>query len=141
MRRKTDAVSFKPRPAAPVDILRNAVLELANGVEHGTRHEHRGGDRELAALDVALVLKCKDALERLDRRHPPRILDQDLAPPADTVGRATAGEPCFEPPPVRPAVAVEEGERLAPRCANPRIARRSRASFLNLDDTSARAHE
>ena len=130
---KTDAISLEPRPAAPIEIFRHPVLEPSDRVEHGAPHEHRGGDSEAEVLDVALVLEGEDALERFGGRHPPRILDQDVDPPADEIRRQQLGEALFEPAPVRPAVAVDERERVASRCANPGIAGRSGAALGDLD--------
>ena len=141
LRCKTDAISLQPRPAAPVQILGDAVLEPADRVENGTPDEHRGRDREVHIPDVALVLKSKDAFKRFGRRHPLRVLDEDIHSPAGKIGKPQFGQTFFEPALVGPTVAVDERDRLAPRRPNPCVAGGSRAAFGDLDHPAAAADD
>jgi hypothetical protein len=107
------------------------------GVEHGAPHEHRGGNREVEVLDVSFILEGEDALERFGGGHPQPILDQDVDASTDKIRRPQLGKALFEPPPVRPAVAVDERERVAARCENTGVAGRSGAALGDLKHPAA----
>src|SRR5262249_41963876 len=121
--------------------LGNAVIEAADGVEYRAPNEHRSGDREAAVLDILLVPEGEDALECFCGRHSSRILDQDVDSSADEIRRRQLGEALFEPTWVRPAIAIDERQRLAARGPDSGVSRRSSSPFGDLDDPAARSDD
>ncbi len=129
-RRKPNTITLSPRPLAPIFILRHAVLEAADRIEHRPPHEHRRGDREVEVFDVALVLKREHALERFGRRHPLADLrpGRRLVPPTKSA-EPQLREALLEPARVRSTIAVDERDRLASRSANASVAGGSSAAL------------
>jgi hypothetical protein len=135
---KANAIALPPSPQAPLFIFRDAIHEAADRIERRAPEEYRGGDREVELFDVALVLKREHALERFVRRHPPRIINQDVDAPTSEIRQAQFGETLLEPALIRSTVAVDERDRFAPRRAHPRVAGRPGAALSDLDDPAAR---
>ena len=135
---KPNTIALPPRPFTPILVLRDAVDEVANGIEDRTPHEHRCRDRELEVPDVALVAERENALEGLGRRHPLWILNKDVDTATGDIRVTQFRQTLLKPALIWPTIAVDESERIAPRSANPGVASGSGAALGNLDHLTAR---
>ena len=127
----------RPALTAPFFILRDPVHEAADRVKHRAPDEHRRSDGEVEVLDVALVPKANtrsNASAAVIRRGS----NQNVDSPANEIRQPQFSEAFLEPTLIRPTIAVDERDRLAPRSPHARIAGGPGAPLGDLDDPAAR---